>query len=181
MRPLSLCCVVLLGGCGGTSDSSTTTARSAPEQTPAATTSAQATTKPASATPPAPPSAQAAAAVVLAHDYTPEDLGQYHPNQMLRVLVGRLTGTADGYRKKAFFFAGSRYLGTDVKKPSATIAVVSQSSAAVTIAYQLYRAPDTLENYSNGTSKVTFVLHHGHLSHHGWIPPEYSLHGLSRF
>src|ERR1700724_2100788 len=55
--------------------------------------------------------ARTAAAVVHAHGYTANRLDEYHPHQALQVLVGTLTGTADGFRQKAFFFVHDRYAG----------------------------------------------------------------------
>jgi len=180
--------VLLLVGCGGTTSTTIKQGSSAARSETNAATSAAAQTgiaptapKPAtSATSGGQPGARTAAAIVLAHDYTPNDIAEYHAGQALRVLVGTLSGTADGYRMKAFFFDGRRYLGTDVAEPSATIRVVSQSNDEVKIAYQLYTSHDSLEDYENGHSVVAFRLRDGRVTHTGWIPPFYSSKGLSR-
>jgi hypothetical protein len=121
-----------------------------------------------------------AAVVVRAHGYTPNDTGQYHSDQTLRVLVGTRTGSADGYAQQAFFFVGGRYLGTDTKLPSATIKVIGQADTEVTLGYALYRKGDALVNPSGGEAHVTFQLNNGKLVALQNIPPAASDTGLSR-
>jgi len=124
---------------------------------------------------------QAAAAAVRARGYTPNDTSEYHPDQTLRVLVGTHTGSSDGYGQQAFFFLGGRYIGTDAKLPSATVAVVSQGDTEVTLAYPLYRPGDPLSSPSGGQRKVIFQLDNGHLTPLGAIPPASSSGALSRY
>lgn len=126
-------------------------------------------------------SAQAAAAVVRAHGYTPNDTGEYHPDQTLRVLVGTRTGSGDGYGQQAFFFLDGRYLGTDAKEPSASVKVVSQGDTEVVLAYPLYRSGDPLSSPSGGQRHVVFQLNNGKLTPLGQIPPLSSKTGLSRY
>jgi len=97
------------------------------------------------------------------------------------VLVGTHTGSSDGYGQQAFFFLGGRYIGTDAKLPSATVAVVSQGDTEVTLAYPLYRPGDPLSSPSGGQRKVIFQLDNGHLTPLGAIPPASSSGGLSRY
>lgn len=124
--------------------------------------------------------AGAAAAVVRAHGYTPNDSGEYHADQTLRVLVGTRSGSGDGYGQQAFFFVDGRYIGTDTKEPSATVKVVSQSDTQVTLAYPLYRKGDPLSSPSGGQATVVFQLDNGQLTPLGPIPPTNSSNGLSR-
>jgi hypothetical protein len=124
--------------------------------------------------------ASAAAAVVRAHGYTPNDTGEYHSDQTLRVLVGTRSGSGDGYGQQAFFFVDGRYIGTDAKEPSATVKVVAQSDTQVTLAYPLYRSGDPLSSPSGGQATVTFQLNNGQLTPLGQIPPASSTNGLSR-
>jgi len=124
--------------------------------------------------------AAGAAAVVRSLGYTPVDTSEYHPEQTLRVLVGKETGSSDGYVQRAFFFLDGRYIGTDSKQPSARISVVSQGESEVTIAYSLYRHGDSLCCPSGGDQKVTFALNDGHLRAMQAIPPASSADGLSR-
>jgi LppP/LprE lipoprotein len=121
-----------------------------------------------------------AVAVLKARGYTPNETSQYHSNQTLRVLVGTRAGSSDGYDQQAFFFVGSRYIGTDAKEPSATVKVVSQSDTEVTLAYPLYRQGDPLANPSGGQATVRFQLDDGKLTPLNPIPPASSATGLSR-
>jgi hypothetical protein len=76
--------------------------------------------------------------------YNPDDEDQYHPSQTLRVLVGTKKDSGDGYAKRAFFFVGDRYIGTDTSDDSAAIRVDSQSDTTITLAYPLYGKDDPL-------------------------------------
>ncbi len=122
----------------------------------------------------------AAAAVVRAHGYTPNDTGEYHAGQTLRVLLGTRTGSSDGYDQRAFFFIDGRYIGTDTKDASATVKIVSQSDTAVTLVYPLYRAGDPLCCPGGGQATVRYELNNGKLVPVGTIPPANSSAGLSR-
>lgn len=124
--------------------------------------------------------AKAAAAVLAAHGYTAGDLSQYHPGQTLRVLVGTRAGSTDGYNQLAFFFLGSRYLGTDSSQPSAAVRVVAQSDTEVTLAYALYRPHDTECCPSGGEARVRFQLDNGALVPLDPIPPAAASAALSR-
>jgi hypothetical protein len=123
----------------------------------------------------------AAVAVVKAHGFTPVDTSEYHPNQTLRVLVGTRTGSGDGYGQQAFFFLGSRYLGTDAKEPSAKLKVASQGDTEVAIAYPLYRRKDPLCCPSGGQRTVHFALDNGKLTALDPIPPASGYANLSRY
>ncbi|HUA12587.1 MAG TPA: LppP/LprE family lipoprotein [Solirubrobacteraceae bacterium] len=103
-----------------------------------------------------------AAATVRTFGYTPVDESQYHPDQTLRVLVGARNGEG-GYDQLAFFFIGNRYIGTDVKLPSAKISIAAQSESAVTIVYPLYRPGDKECCATGGSARVTFALENGRL------------------
>lgn len=208
LAALSIAVLPALAGCG--SSTTTVTAASAPSQpastatTPAPTTSAATSpAPPASTTSPAggttAPStirteaapeftqhetqaegSAGAQAKVRSLGYTPGNAAEYHPSQTLKVLVGTRSGSGDGYGQLAFFFVGSRYIGTDVKVPSAKIAVVSQSESEVTIAYPLYRHGDPLCCPGAGQAKVTFQLNNGHLQPLSAIPAAHSATGVSR-
>ena len=122
----------------------------------------------------------AAVATVQAHGYTASETSQYHPNQTLRVLVGTKSGSGDGYDQQAFFFLGSRYLGTDTKQPSATVTVVSQGDTEVTLEYPLYRRGEQLSSPS-GQATVRFQLNDGKLTALDPIPPASSASSPSRY
>jgi hypothetical protein len=122
----------------------------------------------------------AAVATVRARGYTPNDPGEYHSGQTLRVLLGTRTGSADGYGQQAFFFLDGRYLGTDAKEPSAKLKIVSQNDTEVAIAYPLYRKSDPLCCPGGGQRIVHFALNNGKLTPLDAIPPASSSSGLSR-
>ncbi|HEY8304186.1 MAG TPA: LppP/LprE family lipoprotein [Solirubrobacteraceae bacterium] len=121
-----------------------------------------------------------ALAIVKARGFTPYNTSDYHPNQTLRVLVARRTGSGDGYAQQAFFFVGDRYIGTDTSQPSAGVKVVGQGDTEVTLAYPLYRPHDPLCCPSAGQATVRFQLNNGRLVPLGSIPPASSPTGLSR-
>jgi hypothetical protein len=199
---LGLLCLAL-AGCGSktktvtvespTAAATTSTAKATPQTTSTSTkpTTTPSTTATSTATRTAPePSfteqethaegASAAAAVVRARGYTPNDTGEYHAGQTLRVLVGTRTGSGDGYGQHAFFFLDGRYLGTDAKEPSAKLKVVSQSDTEVAIAYPLYHSGDPLCCPGGGQRVVHFALNNGKLTPLDEIPPASSTTGLSR-
>jgi hypothetical protein len=124
--------------------------------------------------------AAVAAAVVRSKGFTPNDTAQYHPNQALRVLVARRTGSGDGYAQQAFFFVNGRYIGTDTREPSATLRVAAQSDTEVTLAYPLYRRNDPLCCPGGGQATVRFQLNNGKLTALDPIPPVERSNGLSR-
>jgi LppP/LprE lipoprotein len=124
--------------------------------------------------------AAAAVAVVKSHGYTPSNTSEYHPQQTLRVLLGTLTGSADGYNQRAFFFLDGKYIGTDASQPSASIRVVSQSDTEITLAYALYRPGDPLYRPGGGEAIVHFQLNDGQLTPLQPIPPASSQTGDSR-
>jgi hypothetical protein len=103
----------------------------------------------------------AAEAVLQAKGYTASSTSDYHPNQTLRVLVGRQTGSAEAGGQQAFFFVDGRYIGTDAKQPSASVHVISQGDTEVTLAYALS---------GGGQATVRFQLNNGKLVPLGSIP-----------
>jgi hypothetical protein len=105
--------------------------------------------------------------LMKADGYTPVDTADYHSNQTLRVLVG----THDPHEQRAFFFIGSKYIGTDASQPSASVSVVGQSDTEVTLAYALYRPHDPVCCPSAGHADVRFQLNDGKLVPLDPIPP----------
>lgn len=185
---------LLLAGCGGGTSTRTVTVYSAAP--PAATTPSPATTTAETTTTPTTTSTletttqqtvttrtasepefvehhveglAGASAKVRSLGYTPVDESQYHPHQTLRVLVGARDGVAGGYQQLAFFFIGNRYIGTDVKVPSAKISIASQGESEVTVVYPLYRAGESACCPAS-TTNVTFALENGHLMAQQTIP-----------
>jgi hypothetical protein len=119
----------------------------------------------------------AATAVLEAKGYSAANTSVYHPDQVLRVLIGTRSGSSDGHGQQAFFFVNGRYLGTDTKDPSASVSVVSQGETEVTLAYALYRKGDALSNPTGGVAKVRFQLNNGQLAALDPIPPASSASG----
>jgi len=121
-----------------------------------------------------------AVGVLQARGYTAVEPSQYHANQTLRVLVGAKSGSSEGYGQQAFFFVGSRYIGTDTKEPSATVKVIAQSDTEVTLGYPLYHRGDPLSDPSGGQATVRFQLNNGKLVALDPIPPASSASATSR-
>jgi hypothetical protein len=80
--------------------------------------------------------------------------------------VGTHPTSATASNQRAFFFIGSRYIGTDAREPSAKVSVVKQGETEVTLAYTLYRGGSP-----TGTADVTFQLDNGFLVPAEMIPP----------
>ena len=146
---LVLAAALLASGCGSktetvTNVTSVPTATQGTQSTPTVPPiAAPARTQTQPATPPI-GSVDQAEARVRAEGYVPDDPSQYHGSQSLRVLVGTKKGSGDGYAKRAFFFVGGRYIGTDTSDDSAGIRVESQSDTQITLGYALYGPSDPL-------------------------------------
>jgi LppP/LprE lipoprotein len=154
----ALLAAVLLAGCGGDSGTKTITqvetvkpqTTSTPTQAQTTPTIPRITTPETTSTQPAPPqqgssgSRSQAIARVRREGYRPDDTGDYDSSATLRVLVGTRTDSGDGYAKRAFFFVGDRYIGTDTSDDSANIRVEGQTDDTVTLAYAIYGPNDAL-------------------------------------
>ncbi len=149
-----------------TSSRSSTPAQSNPSQSPAHTRTATAPAFTGGASPSNSPSgAQSAAAARLrALGFTPLDTSVYHADQTLRVLIGARSASANQPTRRAFFFNGSRYLGTDTADSSAQIRVSAQSDTEVTLSYGIYRTGDPVCCPRGGSRSVRFQLDMGRLS-----------------
>jgi LppP/LprE lipoprotein len=102
---------------------------------------------------------------LTAAGYVPVSTSTYHPDDTLRVLIGRRASGAAG--ELAFFFDQGDYLGTDSTTPSAQISVVSALDAEVVLAYAIYRAGAATPS---GLRYVHFELDMGALSHADALP-----------
>jgi hypothetical protein len=100
--------------------------------------------------------AAAAEALVRSHGYTPVDTSGYDPSRALSVIIGILSGSADGHPQQAFFFHNGHYVGTDTAEPSATESWVWSTGDTVAIQYQLYRPDDPMCCPSAGAATVRF-------------------------
>jgi hypothetical protein len=154
-----LAIATVAAGCGGTKTETVTQVTSTPaaRTTPTAPELPPIETAPTQTVPAGPPpgTRSQALARVRAQGYVPDDSSQYQPGDTLRVLVATKNGSGDGYAKRAFFFVGGRYIGTDTSDDSAGIRVEGQSDSTVTIAYALYGKNDAL-CCPGGTARVRY-------------------------
>ena len=108
----------------------------------------------------------AAADQVEAQGYEPVNLRAYHPDQTLRVLLGeptiatRAAGVAQG--RRAFFFVGGDYIGTDAAEPSTELRILDQTENTVTLRYGLNTGAD---------ARVRFKWADGTLTPQQVVPP----------
>jgi hypothetical protein len=161
-RAAVLLIVLVIAGCGGDSENKTVTV-TAPQQSSGQqqqqqqqhqTTSEASvpdftvpTDKEPTATTPEPSNGgtlASAEAVLAKNGYVADDPSQYQTDQTLRVLIATRKDSGDGYAKKAFFFVGGRYIGTDTSNDSAGIRVDDQSDKLITLEYALYGKNDAL-------------------------------------
>jgi hypothetical protein len=114
-------------------------------ETPAASTERPATGEPPRGprlSPRARAARRAAVAVVRDQGFVPVSLKPWRPDRVLRVLVGRPQGK-NTVGRRAFFFAGRRFVGTDTADDSAGIRVLSTGGPRrVTLRYRLYGPDD---------------------------------------
>ena len=182
MRRLSFIALaaLALAGCGG-SDSRTVTpetisvpkpaqSQTAPTQSTSTQTTPAQTTRTQATQPEAADARGRALAKVSALGYVPDDPSQWNETQTLRVLVGTRKGSGDGYAKRAFFFVGGRYIGTDTSGDSAGIRVDGQSDTTITLAYALYGPHDAL-CCPGGTATVRYKWNGSKLEPLDPIPP----------
>ena len=101
-----------------------------------------------------------AVAQLRTEGFTPVRLADYRASARLRVLIGR-----SGATQRAFFFAGSRAVGTDGPVPSTRLRVARQRGSTVTLAYGLA---------AGGTAQVRFRLADGRLTPLDPIPPPFA-------
>jgi uncharacterized protein YcfL len=111
-----------------------------------------------------------AVAKVRAQGYRVDDPSSYHSGDTLRVLVGTKADSGDGYAKRAFFFVGGRYIGTDTSDDSAQLRVENASGSDVTIAYAIYGRNDAL-CCPGGTATVRYQWDGSRLVPLDPIPP----------
>ena len=158
---LAAACAALTAGCGGTTTRTITAPSSASGPTSTAPSGPITITTPTSTAPP-PKTAPSrgtlaqAEATVKGRGFTVDDPGDYRSSQTLRVLIGTRAGSSDGFAKRAFFFVGGRYLGTDTSDDSADITVAHQQDTLVTLAYRLYRKGDPLCCPTGGQTLVRY-------------------------
>jgi hypothetical protein len=99
----------------------------------------------------------AAVGTLREQGYRPVALGDYEPDHVLRVLVGKGDGG-----QRAFFFANGRYLGNDTTDDSASIKVARAGNRSVALSYKLAEG---------GRSRVLFRWDGKKLEPQTAIPP----------
>jgi hypothetical protein len=97
----------------------------------------------------------AAVASLRTQGYVPLRTRDYDPAHELRVLVGYRNGDPLGPRR-AFFFRGGSYVGTDSTLPSSGLKVARSGDTWVTLSYGVYAAGDRACCPSAGRTKVRF-------------------------
>jgi len=86
--------------------------------------------------------------------YLPTREADYNPRHELRVLVGHRNGDPLGPRR-AFFFAGERFIGHDTSSASSKIRVAAAGNKWTTLAYGVY-SPGARQCCPSSTVKVKF-------------------------
>ncbi|MGH2949215.1 MAG: LppP/LprE family lipoprotein [Solirubrobacteraceae bacterium] len=109
--------------------------------------------------------ARRAAVVTLTEQgHEPVRLADYVPRNDLRVLIGRPSDD-DGGPRRAFFFAGREFIGTDSESPSARLRIVRSRNRSVTLAYAVFEGSER-----TSTVRVRFRWDGTALTPEGTIP-----------
>jgi hypothetical protein len=82
-----------------------------------------------------------------------------------------------GDNSYAFFFQGTRFMGTDTAQPSQNITMKTRTATTVTIAYQIYNPGDPAAAPTGGTVDVVFQLSGAQVVPESPIPPAESYTG----
>jgi LppP/LprE lipoprotein len=109
-----------------------------------------------------------AVSVLRTQGYVAARPKDYNPRHQLRVLVGYRSGDPLGPRR-AFFFAGTRFVGNDVVDGSSQVKVVSSGRRWVTLAYGVF-APGGNRCCPVSTTKVRFTWNGSALAPQSTIP-----------
>ena len=147
---LGAAAAVALAGCGSDkTETITQTVASTRPTTPTVPTTPSTPTTPTVSTPEQPPSGSGgtlaqAEATLRSKGYRADSPGDYRKSATLRVLIGTRADSGDGYAKRAFFFVGDHYIGTDTSDESANIRVEGSSGDVVTLGYAIYHHGDPL-------------------------------------
>jgi hypothetical protein len=115
-----------------------------------------------------------ALAVVNDRGYDVPDTDSFDDSERLRVLIGVARDSPDEYDRRAFFFLGGRYLGTDTLNPSAQVTFEGQEGDTVYLGYELYRPEDSMDRPTGGKAIVRYQWQdeQGRLVPLDPIPPE---------
>ncbi|MDX6643054.1 MAG: hypothetical protein QOD76_1016 [Solirubrobacteraceae bacterium] len=143
---LAVAAALAVSACGGSTRTVVHTVTQAPVTVAPSATGTGTVPKPATTPSPSPPAGNVneAAATVEREGFDVIDRRAYDPRTTLRVLLGIKHGSGDGYAKRAFFFVGGRYIGTDTSDLSASMRIASQTDTTVGLTYALYGPRDAL-------------------------------------
>lgn len=134
--------------------------------TPTPTPTATPTPTPVPLTPEERAERRAAAEQLRAQGFAPVSLKAYDPDQTLRVLLGEPAPAAQAAGapagRRAFFFVGGQFIGTDASEPSAELRILDQTENTVTLRYGLN---------TGGSARVRFKWAGGTLAPQSPIPP----------
>ena len=165
---VGLICLILILGAGGDDEPVQSAAPDA-TATPTPTPTPEPTPTPTPTPPPLTPEQlaqrDAAGQQVRAQGYVPVTLRDYDPAATLRVVLGEPTaatqaaGVAAG--RRAFFFVGDGFIGTDASETSDELEITRQTANSVTLAYGLT---------TGETDRVRFVWDGSSLTPRGEIP-----------
>jgi hypothetical protein len=97
-----------------------------------------------------------AESIVAAHGYTPDSNSQWARIDGLNGITATATGSADSYDRRAFFFYGNSYLGTDAPQASADVGETWSTSDTVALSYRLYKPSDPACCFTAGSALVRF-------------------------
>jgi hypothetical protein len=97
-----------------------------------------------------------AESTVEARGYTPDPNSSWTQADGLNVITATVTGSADGYDRRAFFFYGNRYLGTDATQSSADVSETWSTGDTVALSYRLYNQSDPACCPTAGSALVRF-------------------------
>ena len=98
--------------------------------------------------------------------YRPVTVKTYAPDNLLHVLIGKGEGG-----KRAFFFAGAKYLGNDAADDSASVEVVRTGNRSVALSYRLFAEDDRPCCPSGAKVRVLFRWDGEQLAPQTAIPP----------
>jgi LppP/LprE lipoprotein len=145
---------MILGAISG-DDEPEESAVAPPAATPTATPTPKPSPTPVPLTPEQRAQRRAAADEVRRQGFSPVSLRHYEPTQTLRVLLGTPASAPEG-RRRAFFFVGDQFVGTDTPEGSSNVRIRKQSETQVTLAYKLFLPDDQPCCPTAGTETVRF-------------------------
>ncbi|MFD2420877.1 LppP/LprE family lipoprotein [Amycolatopsis pigmentata] len=105
---------------------------------------------------PSPGSLGAAEAVVREKGYRPYSNAGWDGPSTLKVILGTVSISVDGYSNRAFFFANGNFVGTDTSTDSAGITALGAVGDTVTLSYQLYNPADPMCCPTASTATVRY-------------------------